>query len=377
MKRECWLLVGFFGMAGCAAPTLDLPAVDQPRVKEETRNQRIAIVRDAYRQQLRLNRISHRLGRAAKELCRGREVNQLGAYFSDWDDRASEWLELAIEATHINLHEHGIEVVDVLENSAASRAGLKVGDHIIRIDGAQLPRGKGAMRMFRKNIEQMRTADSPRLTLRIRREAEFLTVPLTAEKACEFPAVLTNSRALNAFTDGEVIYFNRGLARFTENDDELASILAHEMAHITMGHVDARRQNATSGAAVGAIVDLFLMFVVPGYTQAIQMGHPGVFTQMGAEIGASQFSSSFEAEADYIAIYLMARAGYKLATAPNLWRRLAIVRPESTEKQPMASHPTAPERFVLLDRTVREISEKLKRGDPLAPNSPKRDTDVK
>jgi len=359
------------GLAGCAAPTLDLPAVDEQRLKQETRYQRIAIVKDAFQQQRRLNRISHRLGGAARELCRGREVNQLGAYFSDWDERASEWLELAIEATHINLHEHGIEVVDVLENSAASRAGLKVGDHIIRIDGAPLPRGRGTMRMFRKKIEQMRTADASRLNLRVRREAIFLTLSITAEKACEFPAVLTNSQALNAFTDGEVVYFNRGLASFTKSDDEVASILAHEMAHITMGHVDARRQNATSGAAVGLIVDLLLSGVVPGYGLVLYAGGC-IACVVGARIGASQFSPSFEAEADYVAMYLMARAGFKLNSAPKLWHRLAIIRPESTETRPLASHPTVPERFVLLDRTVREIRRKRERGDPLVPNSLKK-----
>lgn len=206
----------------------------------------------------------------------------------------------------------------------------------------------------------------------VRREAIFLTLSVTAEKACEFPAVLTNSRDLNAATDGEVIYFNRGLARFTESDDELASILAHEMAHIVMGHVDAKRQNAASGAAVGLIVDVLLAGVVPVY--GIAGGR--IFTHLGARVGASQFSPTFESEADYVAMYLMARAGFQLNSAPNLWRRIAVAHPEPTEQQPLSSHPTAPERFVLLDRTVREITKKLKRGDSLVPNSLNLDTGV-
>lgn len=363
--RLCWLFVGVFWLAGCAAPTLDLPAVDDLRLKEETRHQRIAIVRDAFQQQRRLNRISHRLGRAAVNLCRGREVNQLGAYFSDWDERASEWLELAIEATHINLHEHGIEVVDVLENSAASRAGLKVGDHIIRIDGMPLPRGRGAMRVFRKRIEQLRITDDARLRLRVRREATFHTLTVTAEKSCEFPAVLVFNQALNASTDGEVVYFNRGLARYAESDDELASILAHEMAHITMGHVDAMRQNVASGAAVGLIVDMLLGGAVPLY--GLAQGR--IFTHLGAEIGAHQWSTEFEKEADYAAMYLMARAGFELTSPLDLWRRIAVDRPESTETRTLASHPTAQERFVILEQTLHEIRDKIKRGDPLVPNS--------
>ena len=264
MKR--WRCVlGALMVAGCAAPTMEVPAFDERRLKQETRTQRIAYVKDAYQQQRRLNRISYRLGTAAGDLCRGRRVNRVGAFFSDWDERAAEWLDAAVEATGINLHEFGIEVVDILENSPAARAGLKVGDHIIRLEGERLPRGRGAMAVFRKKFVQLRTGESAELKLRVRREAEFLTLTIVPEKGCEFPAVLTSAQDLNAFTDGEVIYLNRGLAQFVESDDELATIITHEMAHITMGHIDARRQNIIAGAAVGIIVDMLLAGVIPGY----------------------------------------------------------------------------------------------------------------
>ncbi len=367
MKRFWGLIFVLIGASGCASPTLDIASVEDLRlqIKEETRVQRIAIVRNAFEQQRRLNRISYRLGKAAGELCRGREVNQLGAYFSDWDERASEWLELAIEATHINLHEHGIEVVDVLEGSAAGRAGLKVGDHVIRIDGTPLPRGRGAMRVFRKRIERLRSASDGKLELTVRREATFRTLTVTAEKSCEFPAVLTVDRSLNAATDGEVIYFNRGLVRFAKSDDEIAAVLAHEMAHITMGHLEAKRQNIATGAAVGLIVDIFLGGVVPLYGLA----RVGVFSELGARIGAVQWSPEFESEADYLSMYLIARAGYDIASPPNLWKRMSVEQPDATEEKFLASHPTAPKRFVQLESAAREIGEKIKRGKPLVPNS--------
>ena len=188
---------------------------------------------------------------------------------------------------------------------------------------------------------------------------------VTPERACEFPAVLTFNRDLNAFTDGEVIYFNRGLARFAESDDEIAAVLAHEMAHITMGHLEAKRRNIASGAAVGLIVDIFLAGVIPAYGLA----RGNIFTELGARVGAQQWSTEFEAEADYTSMYLMARAGYDLASTPNLWRRLAVERPESTEERLLASHPTAQERFVRLERTLDEIRHKIRRGDPLVPNA--------
>lgn len=351
-------------VAGCAAPTMEVPAFDERRLKQETRTQRIAYVKDAYQQQRRLNRISYQLGTAAGDLCRGRRVNRVGAFFSDWDERAAEWLDAAVEATGINLHEYGIEVVDILENSPAARAGLKVGDHIIRLEGERLPRGRGAMAVFRKKFVQLRTGESAELKLRVRREAEFLTLTIVPEKGCEFPAVLTSAQDLNAFTDGEVIYLNRGLAQFVESDDELATIITHEMAHITMGHIDAMRQNVAAGAAVGIIVDILLAGVIPGYGP---MGGK-IFQEIGAQLGALSFSQEFEAEADYVALYFMARAGFDIRAAPNLWRRFAVVEPKAIEKRPLASHPSAPERFLLLDQTVKEIEGKVRAGAPLTPN---------
>jgi predicted Zn-dependent protease len=41
------------------------------------------------------------------------------------------------------------------------------------------------------------------------------------------------------------------MLRFTGKDDELAVVVAHEIAHNAMGHIDAKKKNATLGQSSG------------------------------------------------------------------------------------------------------------------------------
>ena len=79
------------------------------------------------------------------------------------------------------------------------------------------------------------------------------------------------------------------------------------------------------------------------------------------------FSQLFEAEADYVGLYLVARAGYMVKDAPKFWRRMGIAHPASIHSNHAASHPGTPEWFVALEQTVVEILEKRVVGKKLLP----------
>ena len=77
------------------------------------------------------------------------------------------------------------------------------------------------------------------------------------------------------------------------------------------------------------------------------------------------FSQDFEREADYVGVYLLARAGRPTAKAPNFWRRMAQEDPRSIKFA--STHPTSAERFVRLEQASREIEQKVARGEDLRP----------
>jgi len=139
--------------------------------------------------------------------------------------------------------------------------------------------------------------------------------------------------------------------RFTQNDSELSVVVGHEVAHTIMKHINKQRGNQT----VGLILDL----LAAGF--GVNTG--GIFS----DIGSQAFSQPFEAEADYVWLYLTARAGYMVKDAPKFWRRMGIDHPSNIHSTHAASHLGTPERFVALEKTVVEIFEKRVAGKKLLP----------
>ena len=92
----------------------------------------------------------------------------------------------------------------------------------------------------------------------------------------------------------------------------------------------------------------------------------GAFMRMGSDAGATAYSQAYEDEADYIGLYFLARADQPLDAALTFWRRMAAEHPEAIEER-NSTHPSSPERFVRLSKTIEEIRAKQLAGEPLKP----------
>jgi predicted Zn-dependent protease len=165
---------------------------------------------------------------------------------------------------------------------------------------------------------------------------------------CIYEVVLEEEGPLNAYTDGNTIHVTPAMVSFADTDDELALVLAHETAHNLMRHVDGKMQNAIFGGLVGLLLD--------GVAASQGVNTQGEFTKIGMNAGVLSYSQDFEREADYIGMYLMARAKRNYHQAPDLWRRMSIRNPEAIYLS--TSHPSNPERFVMMDKVAAEIDQK-------------------
>src|ERR1041385_1785203 len=63
-----------------------------------------------------------------------------------------------------------------------------------------------------------------------------------AAKTDQVKASQINLDAVNAWTDGKTVWITRGMLRFLKSDDELATVLGHEVGHALRGHI---RQGVT------------------------------------------------------------------------------------------------------------------------------------
>ncbi|WP_343893741.1 M48 family metalloprotease, partial [Craurococcus roseus] len=164
-----------------------------------------------------------------------------------------------------------------------------------------------------------------------------------------------SSGAARAFAHGQgQVTLTAGMVRLVETEDELAAVVAHEFGHHLAGHLNRQR---TRGTVAGTVASTVIGAVVPfGGLAGLVIGQGAA--QLGAGAARLAYSKGEEREADYLGAYLVARAGYDLERAGNLWARIA--RPEAARSGSgvaglLATHPAEAERLAAWRRTTEEI----------------------
>jgi predicted Zn-dependent protease len=184
-------------------------------------------------------------------------------------------------------------------------------------------------------------------------------------ESCSFNVVYKPDDTFNAFASGNNdITIYRGLIKYLKNDDEVAAVVAHEMGHHLANHIEEKTQNAVTGAAISGILTAVLIGAAnannPYYSQyQAQQDQQTVENMMsaGAGIGALSYSKEQEREADLLATYLLALAGYNLKRAQNIMMVLANEAGESAASRTafLDSHPAGIERFVAWEKAIEEV----------------------
>ena len=123
-----------------------------------------------------------------------------------------------------------------------------------------------------------------------------------------------------------------------DNDDELAAVMAHELAHATARHVTESLSTNMTVLMAGTVASSAI-----GATGS-SMGQNlfGNFFSYGYNIFAPTYSRKNEAEADRIGLFYMAKAGYDPEAAVRVWQRAAKKKGDQTSI--FASHPGSGDR---------------------------------
>jgi beta-barrel assembly-enhancing protease len=242
-------------------------------------------------------------------------------------------------------------------------APLQPGDRITAMNGRAVPGGKqGYAFLNREGGNLTRSGQPLQLTAlrgRQRIEATYNVVP-----ACAYNINLEDNNEWNAYADGETMHVERKLMDDLANDDDLAFVVAHELAHNLLSHVGKSQQNMMAGALIGLGLEAAIGAMGGG-------GMSGEIARAGAGVAQMRYSQEFEREADYVGLYILANSGYDLNAGPRVARRIA--EQDARAIHYAGSHPSSADRAASLMATIREIEEKVKRGAPLAPNAaPKR-----
>jgi len=331
-------------LIGCA-PTLKEVPVSKEAVEAEREKQReIALFTHMERQE-RLSNVAYPLLVAATPLCK--KDLQIYCGFEVHDRELYKEEDAAIVARRYRLEKQPT-VRYVHPELPAGLAGLQVNDKILEVNGKR-PKD---VHQVGKIIQEADPSEGRPVDLLIEREDQILEINLPCVKACEYYVQLVTHDSVNAFADGKRVVFTTGLMRFIQSEEELALVASHEIAHNALGHITKK----TGNVLLGSIIDILIYATTGADTR-------GTFGQLGGLV----FSKEFEKEADYAGMYIAARAGFDVTNAADLWRRMAAEYPGSIDDTFLATHPSTPERFLAIEKTVSEIKQKQLRGDPLLP----------
>ena len=149
---------------------------------------------------------------------------------------------------------------------------------------------------------------------------------------------------------GGFFYVNSGLILACDSEDELAGVMAHEIAHVAAHHA-AREMTKLNYMQIGSIP---LMI----FTQGTWTGY-GIYeaAQLAVPLTFLQFSREYEAEADYLGIQYAYRAGYDPQGMVTIFEKLDALekhKPGALSKA-FSDHPATPDRIAATEEEIATI----------------------
>ena len=160
---------------------------------------------------------------------------------------------------------------------------------------------------------------------------------------------LIGSKELNAFCmpGGKIAFYQGILQQLSLDDDEVATIMGHEVAHALLEH--ARERMGKTMATRGAIEIGSALLGLGGAGRTV--------ADMGGQLMTLRFSRDDESEADALGLVLAARAGYRPGAGVTLWEKMGRVN-KGAPPQWLSTHPSGTSR-------IKEIQARLPRVDPM------------
>jgi predicted Zn-dependent protease len=134
--------------------------------------------------------------------------------------------------------------------------------------------------------------------------------------------IVLDSPTLNAFAaPGGIVGVNTGTFLIAQNEHQLASILAHELAHLSQRHYARRLQQQKTSTTVGlAAILASLLVMASGNTDVGMAALPAI---QAATIDASlRFSRDMEIEADRIGMQNLVASGFDPYAMPSMFEQM-------------------------------------------------------
>ncbi len=356
-------IITILALTGCATapspsgPAPAMPAIDPAVAAEAAKQSEMAVQQEAM-EFSRLQSIFWPIAMAAKPLCPDRFSGSIGP--APGSLIGMRETVRPILRRLLGMDER-LTFTEIVDETPAHKAGMRAGDILTGIDGTLLPVSKEALKTYFEQINAAAIKGAP-VSLQLERDGVALNVTMPVERVCASIVLPIAADTVSAFAAGSAVLVTRGMMRFA-NDRELAIVIAHEVAHIALGHtLKEKRERSPVGTDQSRSTNDLGM---PSGNALAPAAQPSRLSQQAREL-----------DADVVGAYLVAAAGLPVTDAANFWRRMAANYPASIQTSHMRTHPASPERFIELEKAVKDVEQRqasnqaliarLKSGKPTA-----------
>jgi Zn-dependent protease with chaperone function len=219
---------------------------------------------------------------------------------------------------------------ETLENSARQQYSQVLAD--ARAQGALAPEGHSQLQRLHTIAKRL--------------------IPQTAQwnpraREWKWQVNLIGSKQLNAWCmpGGKIAFYTGILDQLQLNDDEVAMIMGHEMAH-------ALREHARERLAKSKVTGMGLSIA----SQLLGLGALGdAAANLGTQLLSLKYSRDDETEADLVGLEIAVRGGYRPEASVALWKKMQAASGGNSNASFLSTHPSGANRIQELEANLPKV----------------------
>ena len=165
--------------------------------------------------------------------------------------------------------------------------------------------------------------------------------------------LIDNKKVKNAWCmPGGKIAVYTGILDVTKNDNGLAAVMGHEIAHAVAKHSVERASRSMLLNTGTQLIDIFSGGKLSQVNRATGMNTVGLLSQIGL---MNPFSRKQESEADYLGLVFASLSGYDIRETVKIWERMKETNKGKVPPEFLSTHPSSSNRIKQINDWLNEI----------------------
>ena len=165
--------------------------------------------------------------------------------------------------------------------------------------------------------------------------------------------LIDNKKVKNAWCmPGGKIAIYTGMLEITKNDNGLAAVMGHEIAHAVAKHSVERASRGVLLNTGTALIDIATGGKISQVNKTTGMNTVGLLSQIGI---MNPFNRKQESEADYLGLIFSSLAGYDIRETVKVWERMRKANKGKEPPEFMSTHPSSTNRISNITEWINEI----------------------